>query len=1180
MKIMQIFLSYAREDSQIVYLTGECLKRNGYKVIIDKEVFEPGVNFHDQIEQEIKRSDGFIFFLTPNSLKSPYCEKELQIAQKHWKDLSKHVLPARDVNQSIANEENEITKILSKIHYLEAENDLPIKVCEAVQNLWPIIKVHNYTEQTKYDPAGATDDKLSCPYLALSNFGPNDADLFYGRSNFVDELLKKISQNQNLTVITGASGSGKSSVVLAGLIPELAKQEKHQWIFSYFRPGHDPFFEFASALSPLHEKYSNNPKILAKQLQENTVEIDEILDDITKYSPDKKILFVVDQLGHLLTHSEEICIEFLKLLYKAIEHSNEDDKKIFWVITIEGTNLENSIFLSIKEIHNQFKQNAITLYSMDRGEITAAIELPAKKYGITIEPALITKLIEEMHNKSKPENLAVLEFTLWKLWGKQVNHEITFTAYKSIGGVKGAIKSHAENIFINLDKDEQDQFRNIFKALAFRAERTEIAVRTATKDELIKYWPLVIKLAGPEYRLIVLRNDTVEVIHDAVIRNWEKIEEWATDEWLRKSEMLKLEEEIIEWKKNHQDSHYLLTGKNLRKAQAFAKQQEEDGNKLATEINEFLFQSEEYEKLSELKQLEEEIAKWEKNDRNAYWLVGKKLVDTQSFIKQLKQNGQCLNPKIDEFMLACEEHEKAGELKIRNIIIFIITLGATIAAMWGFSMDIAHKADIAKFAKEKEKERIESLLNRFSQGEKQFKYSNSYKRKGTEHFKINKFECEESKECAIEEFKSARKGDSSDPETLIYLNNARIANDNPLTIAAVVPFGGNEEVADEMLRGIAQAQDKLNKSYLEDCKKDQMMKCNSGIKGRPLRVIVSNDDNNKDIAKEIAKYLIDEPEWKVVAVIGHNASEVSSEVAPIYQEKKLVMATPTSFALKSGKINSSVSYIYAVTHSHEILVSSLIEEVIKNNSVKPTIIVCSDEKSPDQKNFKEAFINDKRLGVKDVKCDFSSNENHIENLEKTISDGANNLFLSTHVNRIGDVISLIRIIRKIESGESIKLYGSPTLYTDRMLRDGGADIEGLTLAVSWFPKTNPDHGFYKDSVEEYWKVPNAITWRTAMSYDATNVLIEGLKQVENLDDHINTRTKLAEVMSNNQLDYSGATGKVEFFISCDGELTEKEKDVKEKECNYAKRKKNPIQLITVSEAKETKKFYEFIYAPK
>lgn len=1122
---MKIFISYARENYQIVDLIGKALEEQGYKVFIDKQGLIAGFNFSTQIEQEINSSDGFIFLLTPKSSKSDFCEKELKTAKKKWKDLHGYVLPVRDTNQKIT-EESEITKILEGLEYVEVENNMPRKVCEAAQNLWPLIKVHNYTEQAKYNPAGLTENEISCPYLALSNFGPNDVDLFYGRSNFVNVLLKKIGQSQNLIVITGASGSGKSSVVLAGLIPELATQEKNQWIFSYFRPGHDPFLELASALSPIHEKYINNPKSLANQLQEKTVQLDEILNDITHNYPNKKILIVVDQLGHLLTHPDEVCIDYLNCLYKGIEHSATLlNKKIFWVITIEGINLESSLFLSHKEIHSLFKHNEITLYSMDRGEIAEAIKLPADKYGVTIQPELITKLIEEMHNKSRPENLAVLEFTLWKLWGKQKNREIKFDAYKSIGGVKGAIKLHADDIFKEkLTEDEQAQLPNIFKALAFKTERTEIAIRTATKEELKNYWSLVIKLAGPEYRLIVLRNENVEVIHEAIIRHWGKIKEWATDEWKRNSEILRLEEEIAEWKKDNHHPKHFLNGKDLKKAQAFAKQQEEDGKKLPIEIHEFL--------------------------------------------------------------LLSERNEKEGKLNPLSIIFLIVMMGGILATIFFISSKISlqHEINIRNHEKEneslkKEEMKRESLKNRFSFGEKYFKYSSSYKRKGTEHFKNNKLECNQSKECAIEEFRSAHTGDPEDPETLIYLNNALIANDNPLTIAAIVPFGGNKEVAQEILRGIAQAQNKLNESYLLNCKKDHVVECNNGIKGRPLRVIVGNDDNNKETAKEIAKHLVDEQEWKVVAVIGHNASEVSSEVAPLYQENKLVMATPTSFALDSEaiKINSPVNYIYAMAHNYKILVPRLIEEVIrksrtKNNLAKPTIIVCSDETSPDQERFKKAFTNDDRLDVKDVKCNFSNNENHMEHLENAINAGADNLFLSSHVNRIGDVISLIKIIRKMQPKTNMNLYGSPTLFTDQTLRNGGADIYGLTLAVSWFPGINPDHSFYEEALG-HWKKPNSITWRTAMSYDTTNVLIEGLKQVENLENHLNTRTKLAEVMSNNQIDYSGATGKVQFIISCDDETAKKE-------CNYAEREINPIHLIRVSEAKNNKKDYKFIRITK
>ncbi|MCG6136815.1 MAG: ABC transporter substrate-binding protein [Nostoc sp. LLA-1] len=144
---------------------------------------------------------------------------------------------------------------------------------------------------------------------------------------------------------------------------------------------------------------------------------------------------------------------------------------------------------------------------------------------------------------------------------------------------------------------------------------------------------------------------------------------------------------------------------------------------------------------------------------------------------------------------------------------------------------------------------------------------------------------------AIQKFESYRTANPTDPEALIYLNNAKaIRRGDPLKIAVSVPIGTNQGVAKEMLRGVAQAQDEVN--------------FNGGINGKLLKVAIANDNNDPSEAVQIAKRVGEDT--NILAVVGHNSSNASLSAAPVYQQYGLVMMTPTSYAPNLSNVGNYI----------------------------------------------------------------------------------------------------------------------------------------------------------------------------------------------------------------------------------------------------------------------------------
>jgi branched-chain amino acid transport system substrate-binding protein len=177
---------------------------------------------------------------------------------------------------------------------------------------------------------------------------------------------------------------------------------------------------------------------------------------------------------------------------------------------------------------------------------------------------------------------------------------------------------------------------------------------------------------------------------------------------------------------------------------------------------------------------------------------------------------------------------------------------------------------------------------------------------------------------------------------LIYLNNAIVnlnPNRPPRRIAVSVPIGSNVNVASEMLRGIAQAQNEINN-------KD----------GAKLEIKIANDSNNEQIARSIAAEFVNDD--KILAVVGHNASNVSKAAADIYQNRGLVMITPASFA----DILSGFSPIFRTVPNPQLMAYRLAKYVI-NTAKKTNIAVCYDSEATDNNSFKESFVESlKKLG--------------------------------------------------------------------------------------------------------------------------------------------------------------------------------------------------------------------------
>jgi branched-chain amino acid transport system substrate-binding protein len=356
---------------------------------------------------------------------------------------------------------------------------------------------------------------------------------------------------------------------------------------------------------------------------------------------------------------------------------------------------------------------------------------------------------------------------------------------------------------------------------------------------------------------------------------------------------------------------------------------------------------------------------------------------------------------------------------------------------------------------------------------------------------------------AIELFNDSLQIKRNDPEAWIYLNNATAAiRGDTVVIATAVPIGRNLNVAKEILRGVAQAQHEINQK--------------GGIDGKLVQVIIANDDNDPELAKSIAAEFVKNK--KILAVIGHNASDTSIAAAPIYQEGELVAITPTSGAREISGIGS---YIFRTTPAFRVTAEALANYAVES-ARKTKIAICADSTDRGSTSFKEEFTwTTLKAGgeITATKCDFSQADfNGTEIPSKAIGDGADALLLVPSVNKINQALEIIRVNKN-----RLVMFGNQSMYTFETLKEGQSDINGMVFSVAWHPSVNRNKIFMANA-ENLWG--GAGSWRTATSYDATQAALLGLKTGLK-------RETLQKALSNSGFSFSGATGDISFLSSGD-----------------------------------------------
>jgi WD40 repeat protein len=426
-------------------------------------------------------------------------------------------------------------------------------------------------------------DNDRCPYKGLFAFQKEDAKFFFGRERFVSTAVESLN-NQPFLSILGNSGIGKSSVVFAGLIPELIKLGN--WQFLSFRPKNNPFLQLSEGLVGfLHPALTNKdePQFIQKQteyaenLKNEKLKLIDILDgSLVKKHPHQRLLIIVDQFEELYTlcSPDDLSLFIQNLLEVINSEKDKENPSVVIVITLRvdfyGFALD---YQPLAELLQRWKPE--TLIGMSREELELAIEKPAEVVGLKIQDGLTKIILDEVINN--PGELPLLEFALGELWNRRRDRQLTIAAYRQIGCIEKALANYAESVYKKFE-GKQPQIKHIFTQLVRFGEQTENTRRLATYEQIGQAnWELVTQLA--DNRLVVTgqnaRQRTAEVVHEALIRGWERLLQWMEEDRDFRQWQDRLRFEIKTWEETGRTNSALLRGALLVEAEDWLKEKPE-----------------------------------------------------------------------------------------------------------------------------------------------------------------------------------------------------------------------------------------------------------------------------------------------------------------------------------------------------------------------------------------------------------------------------------------------------------------------------------------------------------------------------------------------------------------------------------------------------------------------------
>ncbi|NJN72609.1 MAG: ABC transporter substrate-binding protein [Limnothrix sp. RL_2_0] len=342
-----------------------------------------------------------------------------------------------------------------------------------------------------------------------------------------------------------------------------------------------------------------------------------------------------------------------------------------------------------------------------------------------------------------------------------------------------------------------------------------------------------------------------------------------------------------------------------------------------------------------------------------------------------------------------------------------------------------------------------------------------------------------------------------DPETLIYFNNALVSQQAEfVTIAVVVSFNGETAIhtSKEILRGVAQAQREFIKT------------------GNALKVVIGDDQLDPQIAQQLALSFAENP--AILGVIGHPDSDMSLAAGDVYQQVGLVMMSATSTAISLTGIGD---FIFR-TIPNDLIAAQTMATYVSDELKSRKIAVFYNSQSDYSRSLYQSFLD--ALGPQGTVVITADMDGQAPSFDlaqfmgRMEAEGAEAIALLTNASKLSEVLEIIQINQR-----RLPIIAGDALYNLKILEAGAVNAEGLVVAIPWHILVNPS-AIFPVSARELWQ--GDVSWRTALSYDATRALSKALQETPTYD-----RQSLQNILADPNFSATGAINKINFSPSGD-----------------------------------------------
>ncbi len=426
-----------------------------------------------------------------------------------------------------------------------------------------------------FDPVLAPEiADVLCPYLGLDAFRETHQARFFGRQRLITELVARLSTSRFLAVV-GPSGSGKSSLVLGGLLPALktgALPNSQDWqYYPPLVPGSDPLANLARLTQPAGSNRAAWAQRQIGRLQEDPSHLTCLLDKAKSSS----VVLVVDQFEEIFTLCDDDRVRqaFIDNLLGLVQMPGSRHS----VILTMRSDFESYV-ARLPNLQPLFGQAQLRVMPLNANELREAIEQPAERVGLKFEDGIVEALVKEI--LGEPAGLPLLQFTLLKLWENREHNRVTWDAYYHLGGARLALARSADAWYEALIPEEQVTAKRLLLRMVRPGEGLEVTSNRVRRETLYRAGEAPDRIDRVLDKLVDARlvrltagdtpSDTqVEVAHEALVRNWPKLVAWLEDQRVVMRRRLHLAAAVQQWEALGRDPGTLLRGALLDEARHY-----------------------------------------------------------------------------------------------------------------------------------------------------------------------------------------------------------------------------------------------------------------------------------------------------------------------------------------------------------------------------------------------------------------------------------------------------------------------------------------------------------------------------------------------------------------------------------------------------------------------------------